>query len=301
MTGLTTTLHLLLEQGDGHFRDGRIPSARSLFEELLERSQERTDRGMEVVARSMLAQCQLRRRDFDGAREELEQAALRLDGAPREAQARYRAALARLATAQGPADIAKREVRAYLAWAEGAGAWREAVDACLLLGDAAPMDERAAWLQRGIDVALDHDIDAPLGRAYNDLASILDELGRLEEALEAYQHALTWHRRNGSPRQVAGASWAVGVMACRLEDWPLALACLESAVLTSEASQDCADLLALALADLARVHDASGDVIEARRVMLRALGMAREQDLPKLWPERWGTMLEHARRLDLER
>ena len=75
---------------------------------------------------------------------------------------------------------------------------------------------------------------------------------------------------------------------------------LDTAVAVAEQAGGCEDLIALALADLAVIHEASGDVVEARRMVLRAMNLAKEADLPHLWPARWSSILRYARRLELD-
>jgi len=312
MPALVPTLRTLLAQADAHFVDGRLGDALDAFDLLLERSQERADRATQVVARSMIARCLLRKRDVDGARTQLQTAALLIDPVHLESHGRYRAGLARLALRESMPEVAREELRAYLQWAEEARAHPEVVDACLLLADQVDLaerdeelnrrrlEERASWIQRGIEHAIAHDVGRRLGSAYNDLAVALDQLSRPSAALEAYQEALVSYRSYGTRRQLVGAAWAVGSSACRLEDWPLARARLEEAIEGAERAEDCPDLLALALVDLALVHEASGDVVDARRLVIRAVALAREQGLSQVWPARWTAMLDYARSLDLE-
>ena len=97
-----------------------------------------------------------------------------------------------------------------------------------------------------------------------------------------------------------GAGWAVGATAVRLEDWPLARQKLEAAITLAETEDSCQDLLAFALADLAKACEAAGDVIEARRLVLRAMTVAREQDIHRFFPERWQVIVSYARSLELD-
>ena len=298
MSVLVTTLRSLLNQADSYMRAGRYSAALSAWEDLVQRSQEKTNRPMEVIARSMRARCFLRRRDLDGAREELSLAAMHLDPQNLESYGRYRSSLVRLAIEEGP-ETARRELMDFLLWAEEVEVGEHVLDACVLLGQGAEQTERVEWLQRGIDYVLDRGDDEGLGSAFNQLGAALDQTGHQQEALEAYQQALVWHRKFGTIRDVVGACWAVGAMACQLEDWPLAREALENAQLIAEDAEGCDDLLALATADLAQVYEAAGDVIEARRLVLRALELSRQQDLSSLWPQRWHALLDHAKRLEL--
>ena len=253
---------------------------------------------MEVIARSMRARCFLRRRDLDGAREELSLAAMHLDPQNLESYGRYRSSLVRLAIEEGP-DTARQELVDYLLWAEGFEAGEHVLDACVLLGQASEQTERVEWLQRGVDYVLDRGEDEGLGSAFNQLGAALDQIGRREEALDGYQQALVWHRKFGTIRDVVGACWAVGAMACQVEDWPLAREALENAQMVADDAEGCDDLIALATADLAIVYEAAGDVIEARRLVLKALELSRQQDMGSFWPQRWNALLDHAKRLEL--
>jgi len=298
---LVTTLRSLLSQADAHFENGRIAQARSAFEDLLERSQEKADHAMEVVARTMLAHVHLRRRDTEAARNELDMAAELLDAQHMESHTRYRAVLARLALAGSAPEVAHREVVAYLHWAEGVGEHAAAVDAALLLAERSDASDQEDWLHRAIDIAQENAVENRLAEAFTSLGALLDKSARHEEAFDAWEQARAYHLRFGTQRQIVAAAWAVGSLACKLEDWPTALSRLDEAVSGAEKAEDtCDDLLALALADMARVYEAAGDVIEARRLLLRAATLARHQDLPRFWPERWKDLIEHGRRLELD-
>ncbi len=300
MAFLVPTLHSVLRQADEQLAAGRTARARRAYEELLERAQERPDRPMEVVARAMLARCLLLLKDLEGAREALQLAARGLDPNHLDSHGRYRGSLARLALEEGPPEVTRREMRDYLDWAEQARRGHEILDACLLLGRISPPDERVEWLQRGIEQALELEALDQLGRAYNALAAAFDALGRPEQALEAYVASRAHYERAGAGREWISASWAVGSLACRLEDWPLGRAVLEETIARAEAREDCEDLVALALADLATVYEAAGDVVEARRILIRALKRGREQQLATLWPERWDALVRYARALEVE-
>ncbi len=297
---LVTTLHVRLSEADSLLRRGRAGAARGVYEEVLERAQERADGVMEVMARSMLARCLMRLRDVEGARDQLEAAGRRLDEGHVVSFARYREAQARLAIHDGPAQRALDELRDYLRWAEDMDVPESVLDACVLLGDHSDSEERVSWLGRGIEHVVARGETSGLGGAYNRLGAALDHLGRSDEALEAYQGALSIHRMGDDGRSRAAAAWAVGVLACRVEDWPLARARLEEALGVAESDDRCADLVALVLGDLSRVYEAAGDVVEARRLILRALRLGREQHLGDFAPARWQGLLAIAQQLDLD-
>jgi tetratricopeptide (TPR) repeat protein len=300
MSFLVPTLHTLLTQADAYFDDGRLRQARQAYEDLVQVAQEKPDRATEVMARSMLVRCLLRVRDLEGAREQLAGAARLVDPQHLDAHARYRAALARVAIEEGPPEVTRRELQAYLTWAEDVRRGDELIDACLLLADTSELEDRVEWLRRGIDQAELLEATGRLGRAWTALAGALDQLEQTQQALEAYQSALRWYRDHGGGRELVATAWAVGALACRLEEWPLGRTVLEHALELAEPREDCDDLVALVLADLARVYEAAGDVIEARHILLRALQAAREQQLSELWPERWASLRADARRLELE-
>jgi tetratricopeptide (TPR) repeat protein len=293
-----TSLRSLLDRADAALSAGRVAAARTAFAELLELAQDRADRSTELAARSMLARVALRAGQVDVARELLDEAAPREDGAEIAAAARYRGAVARLAVHALDGETARARLLAYLGWAEDVGFPAAALDAAELLARHGDRAERSTWLRRAAQEAYDAGLHVALGGLYNDLALTLDADGEAEEALEAYQQALSWHRRHGTPRQVTAAAWAVGVVSLRLDDWFGAHQHLTEAVERAGVADD-VDLLALAQADLARCHIASGDEIEARRALLSALQHGRDADLPHMSPERWGAMLALARELDV--
>ncbi|MEQ1568464.1 MAG: hypothetical protein ABMA64_22700 [Myxococcota bacterium] len=299
MASLVPTLARLVEQADQVYADGRLPAARRAYEDLVQRAQDKVDRSTEVVARSMLAVCLLRLREAHGAREQLSAAGRLVDPERLDVYARYRMALIRLAVEEGPPDAARAEAIEYLRWAEDHRRPQETLDACLVLAAASEPEERVEWLDRGIAQVGDGPVH-PLGRAWTELASALDLTGRSERALDAYQQAARWFGHHGRPRDQLAAGWAVGALAVRLEEWPLARTTLEQVVGGAERRSDCDDLMALALADLAQVYEAAGDVVDARHTLIRAMQRARQEQLDAAWPDRWAAMVAHARRLELE-
>ncbi len=299
MASLVPTLHKHLERADGLLAAGRSKQARQAFEQLLQAAQDRADRGMEVLARATLARMALQLHDLDEARSLLASAGRALDPHHLPSHRRYRAALARLAVEEGPAATAREELTRYLQWAEDERQGEEVLDASLLLASQVSALERVTWLQRGIEQALALGATERLGEAHMSLAAAWEAIDELADAVEAYSRAHHWHLASGRPRDVVAAAWAVGATASQLEDWARARDALREALRGAEAADDCDDLLALVLADLATVEEAAGDVVEARRLMLRALKRGREQQLATLWPERWATMERQARALEL--
>lgn len=299
MRALVTTLRTRLSEAESLLSAGRFAAARAAFETLVEHAQEKADRPIEVIARASLARIHVRRRDTEAARTELAEAKRVLDAEHLESAARYRSARVRLIVLEGDALVFRRELQEYLYWAEERRLPTQAVDACLLLAEHSDPGERIDWLERGIDLAVEHGVHRPLGRAYNELATALDAAGRMDRALEAYQQALAWNRRVGEPRQVVASAWAVGATAVRLAHHPLAQEHLEEASRLAGDRDDCDDLLALTLGDLALVYDASGDPIEARRALIKALKIAQEQELGTIWPARWDRMQRQAEQLGL--
>ena len=300
MAALVPTLRSFLAQADLVFTEGRVPYARRAYEDLVQRAQEKSDRLTEGMARAMLARCLLKLEGPDAARAQLDLAERTVDPENVEAWARYLSARVRLQVEEGPPEVARTALREYLAWAEERRLGDEILDACLLLSAGAPPKDRAEWLDRGVSQAAELGADLLLGRACGELAHALDQLGQGDAALEAYQQSLRWHRQRGRGRESVAAGWAVGALACRLEEWPLGRSALEEAIAVGERLTDCEDLVALALADLATVYEVAGDVIEARRILLRALARGREQQLGAQWPDRWDTIRRYARRLELE-
>ena len=156
------------------------------------------------------------------------------------------------------------------------------------------------WLSRAVEEAEAAGRVRQAGMLALELGGILDADGRLEEAARAYGRAFEHQVTHGSPRGAASAAWAKGNVQARIEDDGEARVTLEEAVKRASAAEEARDILALALADLARVHEAAGDVVEARRLVIRAVGIAREEGLPSLWPERWRSLVAYGRSLELE-
>lgn len=295
-----TTLLSRLEAADALHEQARFGSALAAYEDLVERAQERSDRSVEVAARSMAARCLLCRGDLEGARSHLAAAEAVSDPSDISAVARRWAAQARFALHEPDPHATQAAVDAYLRWADRHDHAPAIVDACSLAAERSDGEDRAAWLERAAHEAVSSELHGDIGRLFTELGACLDSLGRLDHALAAYESALRQHLQTGTLRQQVGARWAAGEAALRLEDYPLASSHLEAAVRSAERSDDALDLLALALSDLARVYEAAGDVVEARRAVLRSVRVAREQDLPGLWPARWRSLIAFAHQLELE-
>ena len=307
MSLLTTTLTTLLARADEQFRAGKISLARAQYADLLERAQDKSDRPTEVVVRAMLAWCALRANDLELASDLLQAASRFIDPEHLDAYGRYRRVLVRLALERDAADVAESEMRDYLQWAEHHGRFDEALDACMMLARTSENEDRIDWLQRGIDGAGEDDPWDQLAPVFNALGAALDLDGQLDGAVDAYTQALNARLRrveagqHVDPRQLIAARWAVGSVSCRAEDWPLARTELERALAETERHDLARDIVPWVLSDLAHVYEAAGDVVEARRLVIRALSEAHEQSAESMWPARYSSLraqAEHLQRID---
>ena len=320
MTVLMKTLHKDLERADALFVARHFPRARSAYQRLVETAQDKADRQVEIIARSMLARCLLAIRDLEGAEVQLDAVqSLSKDHHPPNTTRRMFAAKVRVHLERGPLDQALDGLQSYYQWATANTSSPAIIDACELIAQHTELEERVVWLERAIHCALaaidaslpttaghgsarlqsDDRTNLSLGRLYTGLATALDQLNRLEPALTAWRQALHWQRQVGTERDVVATTWAVGAAAARGEDWPLAREQLEDAERLATAAGDCDDLLGLTLADLAQVYQAAGDVIEARRLLVRSIELGRTERINAVWPQRWAVIIEHARQLDL--
>jgi len=296
MSLLVPTLATQLAQALALFASGRIGVARSALEDLIEKAQERHDPSTEVTSRSVLARCHLRRGDHEQADVELQQAKRKLSLDNIEACGHYRAALVRLSLASASRELSLKELHTYRTWAETVGAAQCQVDALLLLTEHGPTDEQMTHLQLAAEVSRLHRLEPQEQTAWTKLGTLLEQQGELDEALNAYQQAASCAKRQPHPEfSLTRSLWLVGATACRLEDWPLAREVLEEAI----ASDPAPDIHALCLADLALAHEAAGDVVQARHLIIQAMKLAKETELAFSWPARWQAMLEHAKRLEL--
>ena len=299
MPALVPTLNSLLERAHQLFDEGRYSKALDAYENLVVRAQEKMDRSTEVIARSRIAECFVIRQDGDAALDQLQRAKDLLDQQNRTAHLRYRWAYARTVLLTETKEAARAELQDYVRWADDDAQFEALIDGCCLLAESSSGEERIQWLERALQVGQDTQTTARLGRICNDLAASFDGMGRTEEALDLYELALGWHRMMGSTRDQVGACWAIGSVALREEDFPLARTRLEEATALAGEQPECQDLLALALADLGRVHFEAGDVIEARRLVIQSLKHAREVDLSTAWNQAWSRLLSFAESLDI--
>ncbi len=287
-----------LREADAAFHAGWLPRARTMYEHLLDHAQAQGDHALEAASRAMLARCLMRRRDPDLAEEQLRCAREVAHGVPADVEARLRAVEVRFHAVDTHGPALANRMREYYDWGvehdEGA-----AFDAAGLLAEHATGDERVDWYQRALEHGRTAGLTARLGGLCHALAATLEGQDRLVEAMDAYGTALELHDQLGDRRQVVASRWAIGALAARTEDWITAQESLQAAVDTASQGMDCEDLLALALADLAGVHQEWGDDIEARRLLLQGLAIGREIALAQIWPERWDSMLKHAQRLEV--
>ncbi|MFT6162210.1 MAG: tetratricopeptide (TPR) repeat protein [Myxococcota bacterium] len=269
-----------------------------MYEHLVDHALAQGDRSLEAASRAMLARCLMRRRDNESAEEQLRCARAASVGAPPAVEARLRAVDVRFQAIDTHGPALANQMREYYEWgvAHDEGA---AFDAAGLLAEQATGDERVDWYRRALDHGRTAGLTARLGTLCHALAATLEGEDRLAEAMDAYKSALELHEHLGDRRQVVASRWAIGALAARDEDWITAQESLQAAVDTGSQGMDCEDLLALALADLAGVHQQWGDDIEARRLLLQGLAIGREIGLAQIWPERWDSMLKHAEQLEL--
>jgi tetratricopeptide (TPR) repeat protein len=194
-------------------------------------------------------------------------------------------------------DKGRSALLAYHAWAVGASDAHAAIDACRLLGALGPADDRVDWLERAVDHAQGDDAEG-VG-LYRDLAAALDVLDRPDEALEAAEKALEAAQRTGEVRAIVASAWGAGALAMRLDAPDTARRHLDEAIAGATGRDDCEDLLGFALADRAELEADSGDVPEARRLMVRALRIAGDLDFASAAPVQWAQISGLARRLEL--
>ena len=287
----------MLADADAVFFAGWLPRARTMYEHVVEHALDQGNRGLEAAARAMLARCLLRRRDPAGAADQLERARAVLPE-DRAIEARIRAAEIRLHARLSSGSTLLGHMNDYYEWSANHSD-PCAFDAAILLADECTGDERIHWYRRAVDHGRVSGPSARLGSTCHALAAALESQNKLSDALDAYKTALEIHERLGDRRQIIVSHWAIGVIAARTEDWLMAQEHLQAAADAAVGKPECEDLLALALADLAGVHQEWGDDIEARRLLLQALAIGREIALAQSWPERWDAMLAHAKRLEI--
>lgn len=295
MPALVTTLTTRLQTATSLFDQGRLGAALTAYETLVSLAQERSDRTTEAMARAMAARCLLRRRDVEGAAAHMRALSIDADRLPLDVEACVVGSRVRLALAEGSADL-----RAYLQWADEKSHTTSVIDACTLLAEDADGEEKATWLERAVSESEVSGQMLKAGTLALELGGVLDALGRMEESVGAYRRACGHQRSHGSVRGAVSAAWAAGAVLVRLESWPQAREELDQAIELAQDHEDVRDLLALALAELAKVAEAAGDVVDARRLVIRAVALAREQDLPSLWPDRWRALVLYGRSLDLD-
>jgi len=296
---LVPTLNTLLGRADQLFEEARLAKALELYEQLLAQSQENLDRSTEVIARCRIAECYVMRNEPVAAEEQLQRAKERLDDTHLRVVARYRWAHIRWVLAIENDSAKKEALDDYVRWADASAQYALVIDGCRLLAEHGNPEERISWLERALQVGQESQTTEHLGRISNDLAAALDGAGRAVEALETYEMALGWHRLRGSVRDQVGACWAIGSVALREEDFPLAFERLKEAIQMAGNAPEYQDLAALALSDLARAHFETGDVIEARRLLLQAIDQARAVDLATTWNQAWQEMHRLAASLEL--
>lgn len=298
MRSLVPTLSRALAQADALFVEGQFPAARKQYAALMERAQDKLDRSTEAIARAMLAWCALKSRDFETAEDVLSRVDPLLQNGTMDAESRVRRVRIRLIAELEDRRSAQQACRDFLGWAEQHQRAEDALDACMLLASWSEVEERVSWLERGLERS-EGAPPAMAARGYTELGTALDQLDQPDDALRAYANALELYRSLGRSRALVAAEWAVGSSATRLEDWPLAQLRLEAALKSAGGRDDCSDLEVWIRGDLANVYESSGDVIEARRQILKALQYAEEQELGQLWPERYAVLRAQARLLEV--
>jgi tetratricopeptide (TPR) repeat protein len=167
----------------------------------------------------------------------------------------------------------------------------EAIDAAHHAALVAPLEAQVSWAHQGLAAARAAGDERWQAILWNNLGSTLEEQGRFEEMLEAYQQARVFHRRTGGPRQSLIADWAVGRALRRLgrteEAWTLMADALVRADGLQVASPGPASLewvgyVHWELGELASLRD---DRDLARHHLSRALDVLMEAGVQEVWPE----------------
>ena len=89
--------------------------------------------------------------------------------------------------------------------------WNRAVDAAHMVAIVGTHDQQLEWAQKGIAAAEKGEMDGWLGPLWNNLGNTYDELGRHQDALDAWKKARHYHWKVGGEKSKLVADWAVGL------------------------------------------------------------------------------------------
>jgi tetratricopeptide (TPR) repeat protein len=86
------------------------------------------------------------------------------------------------------------------------------IDAAHMLAIVEPPEQQLTWHEvcfKGCNTTTDERAKTWLGSVSNNLGWTYHDMGKFEEALEAFQKALVWHEVNGKPDTIRIAKWSV--------------------------------------------------------------------------------------------
>jgi len=171
------------------------------------------ERGWRAELLSQLARALGLQRRFDEAYQVLDQAEAYLDES--QVRARVRCLLERGRVLNTSGDPASSRALFQAAWelAREAGQDFLAVDALHMLGIVDAPERKQEWNERAIQAAeasADPKTRNWAASLYNNYGWSKMDLGRYEEALEAFRRAQTFREAQGKPEEILIARWCVG-------------------------------------------------------------------------------------------
>jgi tetratricopeptide (TPR) repeat protein len=182
------------------------------FLQILSAAREAGDEPYLVELLTQIARTQALQRRFDDAHRTLDEGAvLAASALPRPA---VRLLLERGRTFNSAGDPDRARPLFLQAWEQARGTGQDAfaVDAAHMLGIVDPGEEGLSWNLRALDLAeRSQDKRANRWRAslYNNIGWTYHDAGRYRDALDAFQQAHEWRRRQEQPRETRIAAWCV--------------------------------------------------------------------------------------------